>query len=74
MYFCYMWLFEYFFHNSANLTYQGTDISKYLIESLGIRVIESRLYLNKHVFVMPSLHLIAYATGMLLKAMQLVCL
>ena len=34
-----------FFLNSANLICRGTDISKYLIESLGIRDNESRLYL-----------------------------
>ena len=39
-----MWLFVYFFPNSANLICRGTDISKYLIESLGIRDNESRLY------------------------------
>ena len=33
-----------FFLSSANLICRGTDISKYLIESLGIRVNESRLY------------------------------
>ena len=34
-----------FFLNSANLICRGTDILKYLIESLGIRDNESRLYL-----------------------------
>ena len=33
-----------FFFNSANLICQGTDISKYFRESLGIRDIESQLY------------------------------
>ena len=37
-----------FFLNSANLICPGMDISKYLIESLGIRDNESRLY--KHMF------------------------
>ena len=41
-----MWLFEYFFPESANLICRGTDISKYLIESLGIRDNESRLYIR----------------------------
>ena len=35
-----------FFLNSANLVCGGTDISKYLIESLGIRNNESRLYIR----------------------------
>ena len=44
------------FLNSANLICRGTDISKYLIVSLGIRDNESGLYifsyfLKKHIFV-----------------------
>ena len=35
-----------FFLSSANLICRGTDISKYLIESLGIRDNESRLYFH----------------------------
>ena len=38
-----------FFLYSANLIYRGTEISKYLIESLGIRDSESRLYFNRAV-------------------------
>ena len=37
---------NYFFFNSANLICRGTDISKYLIESIRIRDNESRLYLS----------------------------
>ena len=40
------------FLNSANLICRGTDISKYSRESLGLRDNESRLYLNRRVFVM----------------------
>ena len=40
-----MWLIELFFLNSANLICRGMDISKYFRESLGIRDIESRLYI-----------------------------
>ena len=41
-----MWLFElFFFLNSANLIWRGTDISKYFIESFGIRDNESGLYI-----------------------------
>ena len=39
-----------FFLNSANLICRGTDISKYLIESLGIRDNESRLYIQLFVW------------------------
>ena len=49
-----MWLFEYFFLNSANLICRGTYISKYLIESLGIRDNGSRLY---HDFVVCYIRL-----------------
>ena len=35
----------YYFFNSANLICRGTDISKYLIESLGLPDQESRLFL-----------------------------
>ena len=45
IYICEMWLFEHFFLSSANLICRGTDISKYLIESFGIRDDESRLYI-----------------------------
>ena len=38
---------NYFFLNSENLIYRGTDISKFFGESLGIRDNESRLYLQK---------------------------
>ena len=44
-----------FFLNSANLICRTTDISKYFRESLGIRDNESRLYLNRHVFVMSKM-------------------
>ena len=37
---------NYFFLNSANLICQGTDISKYFRQSLGIRDNKSRMYLN----------------------------
>ena len=43
---------NYLFLNSVNLICQGTDISKYFRESLGIRDNESRLYLNRRVFVL----------------------
>ena len=44
IYICKMWLFDLFFHNSANLICRSTNISKYFRESLGIRDNESRLY------------------------------
>ena len=47
-----MWLIKLFFPHSANLICRTTDISKYFRESLGIRDNESRLYLNRRVFVM----------------------
>ena len=36
----------FFFLNSANLICRGTDISKYFIESLGIRDNKSQLYIT----------------------------
>ena len=53
-----------FFLNSANLICRGTDISKYLIESLGIRDNESRLYLflNKQVQFTTYLQLVEPAS------------
>ena len=41
----------YFFLNSANLICRGTDISKYLRESLGLRDNESRLYFKFQMFI-----------------------
>ena len=42
---CEMWLFDlFFFLKSANLIYQGTDVSKYFWETLGLRDNEIRLY------------------------------
>ena len=50
IYICKMWLFDLFFHNSANLICRSTDISKYFRESLGIRDNESQLYLDVYLF------------------------
>ena len=62
-----MWLLEYFFLNSANLMCRGTDISKYLIESLGIRDNESRLYNNIDMMkcLFPDRMMKVYATSSL---------
>ena len=46
-----MWLFEYFFLNSANLICRGMYISKNSIESLGIRDNGSRLYIRNSTYI-----------------------
>ena len=43
----FFFFFFFFFLNSANLICRGTDISKYFIDSFGIRDNESRLYIFK---------------------------
>ena len=54
-----------FFHNSANLICRGTDISKYLIKSLGIRDNENRLYTDymKRTTVNPRYNTIIGSQG-----------
>ena len=43
----------YVFLSSANLIYRGTDISKYVRESLGFRDNENRVYLLRHTGCSP---------------------